>query len=167
MKYQEEAYISPEELKKQGFIRRKDGTIYKRNALEMIYEETSWLKNHFKGKKTAGQRRFEVMFNALNRFSAGKRLIEDKYKAGIEDCRANDYGRCKVDGHGAFGRPEAMEDAEDRYIKATRAVPVKYRQVLRKVCAENKMIFYTEARELRIALDYLIKHYLKLSTTKF
>ena len=71
MRFDDETYITPEELRKKGFIRRSDGTYYMRSALEIIYEETNWLRRF---------RRPFWLHTALNRLTAGKRLIADHAK---------------------------------------------------------------------------------------
>lgn len=177
MRYDKEAYISPETLRKLGFVRREDGTIYKRSALEMIYEDTKWLKNRFPDEsqpggvrfapKTDDEKSFEIKFNALNRLCAGQRLSADHQKSGAETCKANDPRKCKVDGCGSFFRPAFMDEAEDRYVAAMRSIPQAYRRVVEKVCIDGQMINFSQSGNLRLGLDFLIKHYLRLSTEKF
>lgn len=167
MGFDRNGYVTTEEMRRKGFVRREDGTIYKRNALEMIYEETGWLKNHFKGKMTAEQEKFESLFNALNRFTAGQRLIHDRYKAGFETCKANDIRKIRVDGSGSFLRPEYMDDAESRYVAAMRAIPHKYRKVVSALFEDEVVLSACHAGELRKGLDSLIEHYLKLSMILF
>lgn len=50
MRFDDETYISPEELRKKGFIRRADGTYYMCTTLEVIYEETNWLRRFPAGR---------------------------------------------------------------------------------------------------------------------
>lgn len=167
MRYDDEAYISPEELKKLGFVRRENGIIYRRTALEMIFEETDWLKNKYCKNHvlTEKERRFEETFNALNRLSAGKRLAGDYHAAGFETAKARDLSRLRVDGSASCRRPAYMDEALNRYLSALRSVPLDLRRIVRFVCIDEKNInFQGAGLALRMGLDFLIKHYLKLST---
>lgn len=159
MKYEIDAYVTPEELKRKGFVIREDGTVYRRSVLEMIYEDTDWLKNHFKGKKTRRHEMFEIVFNDFNRFTVAKRLHNDYRKAGLDNVKANDTRKCKVDGCGSRRRPEYLDDAEDRYIRAMRRIPQLHRKIVEAVCIDGIMIEETEAYCLRKGLDFLIRHY--------
>jgi hypothetical protein len=86
-------------------------------------------------------------------------LARDYIKSGKETCRANDLEKVRVDGCGSFHTPEWMEDAEDRYLKAMRSIPIILRPVVHRVCCEDKPILVDKAYELRTGLDFLIKHY--------
>ena len=141
-------YIDKQECERRGFVRGADGLYYKRNTLEIIYEETNWLQPHANDT-----------YNALNRFTAGMRLSKDYLKSGKETCRANNLEKVRVDGCGSFHTPEWMEDAEDRYLKAMRSIPIEARPVVYRVCCEDKPILKDKAVILRIGLDCLIRHY--------
>ena len=141
-------YIDKQECERRGFVRGADGRYRKRNTLDIIYEETNWLQPHANDT-----------YNALNRFTAGKRLAKDYIKSGKETCRANDLEKVRVDGCGSFHTPEWMKDAEDRYLKAMRSIPIILRPVVRRVCCEDKPILKDKAVILRIGLDCLIRHY--------
>lgn len=141
-------YIDKQECERRGFVRGADGLYYKRNTLEIIYEETNWLQPHANDT-----------YNALNRFTAGKRLAKDYIKSGKETCRANNLEKVRVDGCGSFHTPEWMEDAEDRYLKAMRSIPIILRPVVHRVCCEDKPIPVDKAYELRTGLDFLIRYY--------
>lgn len=169
MKYDlnNQAYISPEELRKRGFVRLANGLIYKRTALEMIFEETDWLKNKYCKNHvlTEKERRFEETFNALNRLSAGQRLAGDYHAAGFETAKARDLSRLRVDGSASCRRPAYMDDALNRYLSALCSVPLEFRRIVRFVCIDEKNInFQGAGLALKTGLDFLIKHYLKLST---
>lgn len=150
MRFDEEAYISPEELRKKGLIRRNDGTYYMRSALEVIYEETNWLRRF---------RRPFWLHTALNRLTAGKRLSADHARSGAETAKAQDMRKSRVDGGGSFRRPEYMDDAEERFIRAMQAIRPECRRVVEKVCLDEKVIVAGEARLLCMGLDDLVRFY--------
>ena len=150
MRFDDETYITPEELRKKGLIRRDDGTYYMRSSLEVIYEETNWLRRF---------RRPFWLHTALNRLTAGKRLFADHAKSGVETAKAQDMRKSRVDGGGNFRRPEYMDDAEERFIRAMQSIRPECRRVVEKVCLDGKMIVAGEARLLCLGLDDLVRFY--------
>lgn len=165
MSFDREGYVTTEEMRRKGFIRRENGTICKRNALEMIFEETKWLENKYRKNHVLTEREsyFEAVFNALNRYTACKRLMRDRFLAGLENIKANDIGRIRVDGGGANMRPEYMDDAESRYVAAVKAIPIQCRPAVMALFEEKVLLKPCNAADLRIGLDALIKHYLGIT----
>ena len=99
------------------------------------------------------------LHTALNRLTAGKRLFADHAKSGVETAKAQDMRKSRVDGGGSFRRPEYMDEAEERFIRAMQAIRPNCRKVVEKVCLDGRMIVPGEARLLCLGLDDLVQFY--------
>lgn len=154
-------YIDKAECERRGFVRESDGRFHKLNTLER-YARDGWLD--------FGDNRY----SALDRVSAGNRLGQDFYLAGIDSVCANDVRKVRVDGCGSYILSDKRLDARDRFNKAMQAVPYEFWPVVNLVCCEDKGIVHTveskrqrlyfkhtQANFLCLGLDRLIQHYRK------
>lgn len=149
-RFDDETYITPEELRKKGFIRRSDGTYYMRSALEVIYEETNWLRRF---------RRPFWLHTALNRLTAGKGCLPIMQSRARKPPRRRICAKAALTAAEASARPEYMDDAEERFIRAMQAIRPNCRKVVEKVCLDGRMIVPGEARLLCLGLDDLVRFY--------
>ncbi len=120
-----EEYVNKKALLKKGFMHTDDGIYRRLNALERL-SAGGWLD--------MGTRNI----SALDRVSVGNRLYRDFYLSRIERVKANDLAKVRVDGRGSYATPEEIMEAEDRYRKAIKAVPEGAREIVRRVCLEDK-----------------------------
>jgi hypothetical protein len=146
-------YIDKQECERRGFVRGADGLYYKRSTqerdlLRVIYEDTNWLQ-YFSNDT----------YNGLSRYTAGKRLREDFIKSGINKTKTNNPEKVRVDGCGQYAKPKWMSEAENRYFKATRAIPLSLRNIVIDVCCYNEVRGTEDIDKLRTGLDFLIRHY--------
>lgn len=118
-------YVDKKSLERKGFVRTDDGVYRKLNALERL-SAAGWLE--------MGSKRL----SALDRVSVGNRLYRDFYLAKIERVKANDLAKVRVDGRASYATPEEVAEAEDRYRKAIKSVPEGAREIVRRVCLEDR-----------------------------
>lgn len=155
----EDGYTTKAECLANGFV--KIGKHFYRFCTLEQYARKGWLD--------FGDKRF----TALDRLSAGLRLMKDFYHGHFESVCANDMRKVKVDGHGNSTLQEEALDARNRYLEAMKAIPAEFWGVTRQVCIEDKPIAandngsrteklheaYSSKKDLCRALDRLIEHY--------
>lgn len=159
MKKADEGYITPEEVKARGIIRRKDGTFYLLNTLEK-YADKGWLN--------FGDKRFDKDF----RLDAAQMFHRDFMESRISDMAAVDLSKDRVDGGNHKELPEYVWDARRRYFSAREAINRRYRGIIVRVVLDDKPLRIVKlssgqynhdlelAKEyLCLGLDELIYHY--------
>jgi len=121
-----------------------------KTILEKWYRK-GWLKY---GLKT---------FNALDRLTAGRIFYRDYITSRIFSVGVIDHERPAVDGGIFKNTVESKLAAKDKFLKAYKLVPLKYRPMVEKIVLENKDIDKipnkTEKKTLCEALDFLVCYY--------
>lgn len=155
----EEGYITPEEVKARGLIKRRDGTLYQLNTLEK-YAQKGWLD--------FGDKRFDKE----QRLEAAARFHEDFIKSRIVNMSSIDISQDRVDGGAYKDIPEYVWDARKRFAVALKKIDRKYWWVISQVVIEDRPLQIVKntsgqynhdlelAKEyLCLGLDELVFHY--------
>lgn len=112
-------------------------------------------------------------WTATDRVNVGKRIHDDYYMA-THGIQAIDYGKEKVDCFGLKLESDKVLEAKERFARAMKAMPLEFRNIVFRVCCEDKRIveperltrwnrklfLVTQAQLLSLGLDRLVKHYL-------
>lgn len=129
----EEEYISKEEAKKRGYVKRKEGGYYKMSVLEK-YCAAGYLNLP------------DSPYTDEDRMRAGLRLAKDYYLGNFNNLQSVKLFLVRISSSRESGR-EAALFFNERYLKAVRAVPPEFWQAVRTVCVEDKEL--TVAKEVK------------------
>ena len=116
-------YTSKQDAKDKG-LTKKDGVFYKATLLELWYNK-GWLE-------------FEQSpFSAEDRLKCGLKLALDYQIVSRMYLHASYIMNSKIDiSHHSFDRQKT--EAESRYLKAVKAVPSEFWNIVRKICIEEQ-----------------------------